>query len=154
MTKMTIIDVVNIAYPGQLSLGNVTFGEDTDNNIFITSWNVPNQPEPSVDSLLAQMPALQSQFDLSYFVTNGTLMLSAFVDSVAQQKQYDDGVSCASYVTSTVVTWAAQAVAFIGWRDSVYNYAIAQELLMQSGSRTIPTFTEFLSELPVIAWPT
>lgn len=156
MTTMTIVDVVNIVYPGQLAAGNVTFGQDgtiPNSPIFITSWNVPNQPQPTVESLEAQIPTLQNQFDLSYFVTYGTPQLAAFVDSVAQQKQYADAVSCASYINSTVTSWKAQATTFIAWRDSVYNYVIAQETLMQSGSRTVPSFSEFQTELPVINWP-
>ena len=150
---MTIVDVVNIIYPWQLSLGNVTFGQDGNKPIFITSWNVPNQPEPTVESLLAQIPALQNQFDLNYFINTGAPQLAAYVDSIAQQKQYADAVSCASYVNSTNAIWKSQATAFIAWRDSVYNYAVAQETLMQNGSRTIPAFAEFKNELPVITWP-
>ena len=151
MTTMTIVDVVNIVYPGQVALGNVTFGQG-DNGIVINSWTVPNQPQPTVESLEAQIPFLQAQFDLSYFLTNGTPQLAAFVDAVAQQKQYSDAVSCASYINSSVANWKGEATTFIAWRDSVYNYVIAQEELMQSGARTIPTFAEFQSELPVIAW--
>ena len=153
MTAMTVVDVVNIIYPEQLKLGNVIFGQGLEDGIFITYWNVPNEPQPSVESLEAQITTLQNQFDLSYFVTNGTPQLADFVDSVAQQKQYADAVSCASYVNSSVQSWKNEATAFIAWRDSVYNYVIAQETLMQSGSRSIPTFAEFQTELPVIAWP-
>jgi hypothetical protein len=152
MTTMTIVDVVNIVYPGQFALKNVAFGQDGNSPIFITKWNVPSVAEPTVESLIAQIPALQNQFDLQYFVANGTPALAALIDSVAQQKKYANAVSCASYASSTIPAWQAQAIAFIAWRDSVFTYVIAQESLMQSGSRTIPTFEEFQTELPLIVW--
>lgn len=153
MTTMTIVDVVNIVYPGQLALGNVMFGAETPGNIFITYWNVAGVEQPSVESLLAQIPALQAQFDLVYFNADGTPQLTAYIDSVAQQQRYDNAVACASYVNSTVALWASQAHAFISWRDAVYSYVDAQYQLMESGSRSVPTFAEFQTELPVIVWP-
>lgn len=152
MTAMNILDVINIVYPGQFELGNLTVGQD-GTNIFITMWKVPNVAQPTTVELEAMIPSLQNQFDLTYFVTQGAPQLAAFVDSVAQQQQYADGVSCASYINSTNNVWKAQAEAFIAWRDSVYTYVIAQEALMQSGARSIPAFAEFQTELPVIAWP-
>ena len=40
----------------------------------------------------------QAQFDLWFFVTYGTPQLGAYVDSVAQEKQYANAVSCVSYL--------------------------------------------------------
>ena len=153
MTTMTIVDVINILYPGQWALGNVTFGEDVTGPIFITSWNVPNQKQPDFASLEAQIPQLQAQFDLSYFTTIGTPQLAAYIDSIAHQKQYDNAVSLATYINSTAPSWIAEAKNFLLWRDAVYNYAIAQIALMPSGQRRVTTFTEFQSELPLIVWP-
>lgn len=152
MTTMTIVDVVNIIYPGQLELGNVTFGQG-DNGIVINSWAVPNQPEPTVESLESQIPSLQAQFDLWYFVNIGQPQLMPFLDSVAQERQYDSAISCASYVSSSIPAWKAQADAFVNWRDSVFTYTIAQVQLMQSGQRSVPTFEEFKTELPEMVWP-
>lgn len=153
MTTMNIVDVVNILYPDQFELGNVTFGQDVTGPIFITKWTVPGIDEPTIEFLESQIPSLQNQFDLSYFINVGTPELAKFIDSVAQQKQYADAVSCASYGSSTNSTWQTEATAFIAWRDSVYTYVIAQEALMQSGQRAVPTFDEFQTELPVIVWP-
>ncbi len=150
---MTIVDVVNILYPGQVELKNVIFGQDGNNPIFILSWNIPDVPEPTVEWLEAQIPSLQAQFDLSYFVSVGTPQLVAYIDSVAQQRQYNDTLSCISYLNSSVDTWKQEAQVFSAWRDSVYTYVIAQEALMQSGQRPIPSFETFKTELPVITWP-
>lgn len=153
MTQMTIVDVCALVYPGQQDLGNITFGQDAGGPIFITSWNVPNIPQPTVEELEAMIPDLQNQFDLWYFVNIGQPQLMPYLDTVAQERQYDSAVSCASYISSTVVQWKAQAEAFVSWRDSVFVYTIAQVQLMQSGSRTVPTFEEFKTELPQMVWP-
>jgi hypothetical protein len=103
--------------------------------------------------LESKIPALQSQFDLQYFQSAGTPQLVDYIDSVAQKRQYESAFSCASYINSGVASWKSEAISFIAWRDEVYNYAIAQEALMQSGARTVPTFAEFETELPLIVWP-
>lgn len=153
MTTMTIVDVVNQLYPGQIQAQNVMFGESADNVIFITHWAIPNVPKPSEASLEAQIPALQNQFDLWYFYNVGQSQLAPYMDSVAQQKQYDSSLSCASYVNSSVTQWKNEANVFVAWRDSIFTYTLSQYQLMQQGQRGIPDFSEFQKELPVIVWP-
>ena len=153
MSVMSVVDISNYAYPGQISLGNILFGQDVNGLLFITKWTVPDVDEPTIEQIEAMAPIYQNQFDLACFVSDGTPALAKYIDSVAQQRQYTDAVSCASYVTSTNAAWAAQAVAFIAWRDTVYDYVITQEALMASGARPVPTFAEFETELPVIVWP-
>lgn len=79
--------------------------------------------------------------------------IEAHVDAVAGQRQYTDAVSIATYVSSTNEQWAAEASAFIAWRDSVWLYAFAELAKAEGGQRTIPTIDEFIGELPVIEWP-
>lgn len=153
MTTMTIVDVVNLVYSGQQELGNVAFGQNPDSPIFITKWSVPDVPQPKVEELEAMIPDLQNQFNLWYFVNVGQAQLMPFMDSVAQQRQYDSAISCASYVSSSIPQWKNEADVFVGWRDSVFSYTIAQVQLMQSGQRSVPTFKEFQTELPEIVWP-
>jgi hypothetical protein len=153
MTQMNILDVINMVYPGQSELGNVTVGQGLDGKLFITKWTVPNLPQPTVEELEAMIPDLQKQFDLWYFVTIGQPQLMPYLDTVAQERQYDSAISCASYVSSTIPAWKAQADAFVSWRDSVFTYTIAQVQLMQSGERSVPTFEEFKTELPEMVWP-
>ncbi len=153
MTTMTILDVVNIIYPGQFDAGNIRLGQDGNGPIFITKWAVPNENEPSIESLEAQIPLLQAQFDLSYFLTNGQRALMSYIDGVAQERQYDSALSCASYLNSSIPKWSAESNAFIGWRDAVFSYALGQIGLMNSGQRSVPSFQEFQSELPLMVWP-
>jgi hypothetical protein len=46
--------------------------------------------------------------------------VDALVESVAQAMQYRSAVHCASYANSTVAQWAAEAAAFMAWRDAVW----------------------------------
>jgi hypothetical protein len=80
-------------------------------------------------------------------------LLSSYIDVVAQQRQYENAVSCASYISSSIPQWKNEAETFVSWRDEVFTYTIAQIQLMQSGSRSIPSFEEFKTELPEIVWP-
>lgn len=153
MTQMTVVDVANMVWPGQVGLLNIIFGENVAGELSISRWNVPNVEEPTIQAILDMIPSLQSQFDLWYFNQIGTPQLMQYLDEVAAQRQYNSAISCASYVSSTVPSWKAQADAFVSWRDSVFTYTIEQVALMQAGDRSVPTFEEFKGELPVINWP-
>jgi hypothetical protein len=153
MTQMTIIDVCTLTYPGQIDLGNIVFGQAETGPIFITKWTVPDVEQPTIQFLESLIPNLQIQFDLWYFVNIGRPQLKPYLDNVAQERQYDSAISCASYISSTVPQWKNEATAFVSWRDSVFNYMIDQITLMSNGERSVPTFEEFKNELPVITWP-
>ena len=72
------------------------------------------------------------------------------IDAVAQQRQYRDGVRCASYVTSTNALWAAEAAAFVAWRDAVWTAALAMLAAVQAGG-AIPESP--IAGLPEMEWP-
>jgi uncharacterized membrane protein YgcG len=75
------------------------------------------------------------------------------VDATARGRGYDSGVSLASYVASTITSWAAEAAAFVAWRDAVWAYAYMELAKVQNAERAQPTVAELVAELPVIAWP-
>lgn len=79
--------------------------------------------------------------------------IQAHIDATAQARRYRDGFALAGYATSVVPEWAAEAAAFIGWRDDVWGYAYAELAAVQAGERTIPTIEDFIGELPAIEWP-
>ncbi len=74
------------------------------------------------------------------------------IDAKAQEKQYNNSATLASYVNSTVAAWAAEAQAFVAWRDQVWAYALAELDKVQSGEREQPSVEAFLTELPVFEW--
>jgi hypothetical protein len=82
-----------------------------------------------------------------------SVAIQAVIDAVARSKNYADGVSLASYASSTNETWAAEATTFIAWRDSVWAYAYGELAKVQSGRRAQPTVTVIVGELPEMVWP-
>jgi len=79
--------------------------------------------------------------------------IQAHIDATAREKDYDDAKSIATYLNSTVAQWAAEAEAFVAWRDAVWLYAYEQLDKVMNGKREQPTVEEFLVELPKIEWP-
>lgn len=79
--------------------------------------------------------------------------IQSLVDSHAQSRRYDNGNSLATYVTSSNPDWAAEAQAFVVWRDAVWAYAYAELDKVLSGERAQPNVEAFINELPAIAWP-
>ena len=133
--SLTFVQILITAYRDNFQLGQFSLSDNNDGNgPFISSWNVPNISQPTYEEVMQlDTPTLESLFNFYTFVDEGTPLLAAYIDNVAQQKQYKDAVSCASYINSTNTTWKGQATSFITWRDLVYNYVLAQETLMQNG---------------------
>lgn len=80
--------------------------------------------------------------------------IQAMIDRTASERQYDDGNSLASYVSSTVPDWAAEAQAFVIWRDQIWSYALGELEKVQTGQRSQPSVQNFLAELQMFEWPT
>lgn len=72
--------------------------------------------------------------------------IRAHVDTIASLRQYDGGTSLASYIGSTNPKWAAEAAAFVAWRDTVWSIA--------HGAISAATpLDELIASLPEIVWP-
>lgn len=68
------------------------------------------------------------------------------VEAQARALGYNSAAHLAGYVGSTVPDWAAEARAFVAWRDSVW---LAAQALLAEG--TAPDPEAVLQKLP--AWP-
>lgn len=82
--------------------------------------------------------------------------VQAHIDATAQERQYDGGHTCATYLGSTNPVWAAEAQAFVAWRDAVWVYVLAELDKVQSGQREQPTVEQFVAELAAavpMEWP-
>lgn len=86
-------------------------------------------------------------------ITDYENAIQDLVDSTAREKQFRDGVTLASYTASTKPKWAAEAQAFVAWRDNVWFYAYGELAKVQAGQRPQPTVEQFLTEIAPIAWP-
>ncbi|WP_313613395.1 hypothetical protein [Agrobacterium sp.] len=79
--------------------------------------------------------------------------IQTLVDATATERKFRDGVTVASYVNSTNTQWAAEAIAFVAWRDGVWAYAYSELDKVVTGQRPQPTVDEFLAEIDPINWP-
>ncbi|MDP9854491.1 hypothetical protein [Agrobacterium tumefaciens] len=86
-------------------------------------------------------------------ITDYENAIQDLVDSTARERQFRDGVTLASYIGSTKPKWAAEAQAFVAWRDNVWTYAYGELAKVQAGQRQQPTVEQFLGEIARIAWP-
>ena len=75
------------------------------------------------------------------------------VDSVARERDFDNAADVASYANSTVAQWAAEAGAFIAWRDAVWVYAYAELDKAEAGGGSQPAPSEIVAGLPTLDWP-
>ncbi|TCL70529.1 hypothetical protein [Rhizobium sp. BK251] len=86
-------------------------------------------------------------------ISNYQIAIQSLIDTTALTKQFNDGVTLASYKDSTNPVWAAQAGTFIAWRDNVWQHAYSELAKVQAGEREQPTIEAFLLELPEMVWP-
>lgn len=86
-------------------------------------------------------------------ITDYENAIQDLVDSTARERQFRDGVTLASYIGSTKPKWAAEAQAFVAWRDNAWSYAYGELAKVQAGQREQPTVEQFLDEIARIAWP-
>jgi hypothetical protein len=76
------------------------------------------------------------------------------IEATAKARGYSSSVSCASYAGSTVPAWAADAIAFIAWRDAAWTAAFALQADVEAGRTAAPDDAEALVvALPKITWP-
>ena len=79
-----------------------------------------------------------------------TRAVDEHVEARARALEYNGAAHLAGYVTSTVAEWAAEAQAFVAWRDLVWQAAIAaQDSAEASGE--IPSVADVIASLP--EWP-
>ena len=82
-------------------------------------------------------------------------MVQELIDSTAQQKRYDTGESCCSYVGDPDEEFNADAVAFQAWRGRCWR--ICYNILNSVTAGTVPpedvTDEYVLERLPVMEWP-
>jgi len=105
-------------------------------------------PEPSIIVTAAQ----REEAARAGLIEQFRAAIQRHVDQTAVSRRYDNGVSLASYVASGNPDWAAEAQAFVAWRDAVWTYAYSELDKVLAAEREQPSVEAFIGELPVIAW--
>ena len=82
-------------------------------------------------------------------------MVQNIIDETAHQKNYDDGVSCASYVGDPDEEFNADAVAFKTWRGRCWRtcYNILNSVTAGTVAPEDVTDQYVIDRLPVMEWP-
>ena len=78
--------------------------------------------------------------------------IQLLLDDTAKQKNYDNGVSLASYANSTIDSFKQEALSFIEWRDTVWETCYHYLDLFNKGEYEFTTVADFLSLLPTFNW--
>lgn len=82
-------------------------------------------------------------------------MVQNIIDETAQQKRYDDGLSCVSYVGDPDEEFNADAVAFVAWRGRCWRtcYNILNSVTAGTVAPEDVTDAYVIERLPVMEWP-
>ena len=118
-------------------------------------WMPTAQSEgPLYEAALAlnPLPYETSPEDVAAEVERLRRAIDTHVENTAKAKMYNSAAHCASYVTSTVEQWAAEAQAFVAWRDSVWTYTLSL-LNTLTTLEAVPDETALITSLPPMQWP-
>ena len=82
-------------------------------------------------------------------------VVQTLIDQTAHQKDYDDGVSCTSYVGDPDPEFDAQARAFLAWRGRCWRtcYNILNSVIAGTVAPEDVTDEYVLERLPTMEWP-
>ena len=82
-----------------------------------------------------------------------TQAVQSYLDSKAQERNYDNIHTACTYINSSDPIFASEASALLLWRDKVWRecYSILDDV--KAGRKPIPSVSELLAELPSFSWP-
>jgi hypothetical protein len=122
-----------------------------DDQIAVTAeeWEAWREYRVEAGKLVKMDAATVSAQRISTLLADASAALEAQVDATAKAWGYKDGATLASWATSAVKAWAADARAFVAWRDSVWSAYLAAAADVQSGKADLPASTaDLLATLP------
>ncbi|MDK4729352.1 hypothetical protein [Rhizobium phaseoli] len=114
-----------------------------------------NQPGMQLEAIDENAPDVQAFLNVgkTLVLADYAAAIQSHVDAVAKSREFNDGVTAATYLTSTIPRWKADAEVFVVWRDTVWAYSYGELDKVRNGARQQPAIDAFINELPVIEWP-
>ncbi len=146
---MNLYDILNIQYPNT-DFTKAVILQDDGKGAYIKEWNI-NTPKPTEEQIAEWFS--DTTLEIQKNMEDAVKSLDLLIDNKAKARGYDSTLSICTYLTSTNEQWAAEAKAFIEWRDAVWTRALKAKDDILSKSRTAPTQEEFIQELPELVWP-
>jgi len=113
--------------------------------IYRQTWVVTSLPEDE-QAAIAAAKGKQT-------IILATNAAQTHIDSVAQARGYDSGLSCISYAGGSHPVYSVEGAAFRDWRDAVWDYCNALAAAVQTGTAPMPTIENYLAGIPVMVWP-
>lgn len=105
-------------------------------------------PEGELDIQFTVAPKSQEVYE-AVQIRRKTALVQNYLDTTAQEKGYDNILSAVSYAGSGHPVYDSEGVAYKFWRSDCWDAAFAILDAVFAGSRTMPSDTDFLAELPV-----
>ncbi|WP_293839865.1 hypothetical protein [uncultured Phascolarctobacterium sp.] len=131
---------------------------DSDNNLHITA-NVLSFRRRNFDGLAQSVEdnyewywQQGEQEQTEKLTAQFTKAVQKWMDAKAQERGYDNIISACTYVYSSDAVFAKEGAAAKEWRDKVWRYCYDVVAQVVSGSRSIPSTSELLAELPKLEW--
>ena len=128
-----------------------------DNHIDETDLTFkPNDTAGGIYYLKGYEPAAETSEEMiARRQTEIVNMVQTIIDETAHQKNYDDGVSCASYVGDPDEEFNGDAVAFVAWRGRCWRtcYNILNSVTAGTVAPEDVTDAYVIERLPVMEWP-
>lgn len=100
------------------------------------------------ENAMLEPPEMTEEEIAQQIQQNFTDLIQTFLDSKAQELNYDSCLSVCSYVDTGVAKFDAEGKAFRSWRSAVWAKGYEILAQVQSGQREIPTEEELFAELP------
>lgn len=113
----------------------------------IVRWDAV-EPQSSEDDIAAEM----ARQEIAEAVDRYRAAVDQRIEVVARSRDYASSLHCVTYLHSTIEAWAAEAAAFVAWRDAVWVAVYAALDAWQAGGEE-PGVDALVASLPAIAWP-
>jgi hypothetical protein len=113
----------------------------------IVRWDVAD-PQPSEADIAAEV----ARQEIAEAVGLYRAAVDQHIEAVARSRDYASSLHCVTYLHSTIAAWAAEAAAFVAWRDAVWIAVYAALDAWQAGGEA-PTVEALIASLPPMEWP-
>lgn len=121
-----------------------------DDKVLLGSLYIPESGMFEFDSTYYEINSeVESPIDETvYSIKQATDYIQGILDSKAKEFGYDSIISASTYVSSSNQKFRAEAISFVEWRDSVWEFAYSLLQSIKSGETEKPTLEDLGSLLP------
>lgn len=119
----------------------------------ILYWGDGMGPQPTAEQLQAASSAVQAARSEAEEVAAYVDAMTALFDKAAQERRYDDRITCALRA-GYPGPFQAEGQAFAMWMDACNKQGYDTLAAVKSGAAVKPSVDDFIAALPKLTWPT